>query len=240
MNPAGMVMGPWWSPTDRSLDMLAVRYVFLPRGHLQPQSVLHSWGLLWAIEDLPINLGSGCGIKKPDAVKFHVKKQFPIRAIGIVSTLACSTDIQEGEEILKLSISNEYGDIDYKNLYAGKDTSEWAYDCDDVAPFMRHSRASIFDSFPIKNCQGHRYITIVDLEKDMKIKYIELQWSKTVGEIRIDKISLLDVSNQQSYPITPVEIALGDITRWRFVEEISGQRFMRTFRPCLVRGWSRS
>jgi hypothetical protein len=236
MNQVGVVLGRWWSPTDLSLDLLAVRYVFFPRTHLQSQSVLHSWGLAWAEEDLQLNLGSGCGVERPDAVKLHVTQQFPIRAIGIVSMLACSTRIRQGEEILKLSIINESSDIDHKYIYAGKDTSEMAYECDDVAPLMLHSKANIFNSILLNNCQGHRYVTIVTLERDMKIEYIELQRSNTNGEIRIDKISLLDSSNQQSYPIIPVELALGDTTRWRFVEEIGGTKVYENLRA-MPRAW---
>ena len=220
MTADGIPVGSWMSTSDRSLDVLAVRYVFLSNHNLERQEVLHRNGLTWTVEDLPIILGSGCGTERPTSIKFNLENSLPITGIGIVSALNCSTDILEGEIIANIFLSDSVNSLENKKIYAGKDTSELAYDCEDVFPLKNHSRSSIFDSFPIINCEVHRYLAIIKLEKSMKVKEMGIQWLSSVGTMTIHKMSLLNAASQESYPISSSEISLGDISRWRYVEKI--------------------
>jgi hypothetical protein len=122
-------------------------------------------------------------------------------------------------------------------MRAGRDTSEWAYECSDVLPNMQHRKAPIFESFPtesgsLQSCQGHDYVSILPLEKLSDLKTIKLEWVSSSGAIGIKKISLIDAETQPSYPIT----TLSDATRWNHIEDINTTSVYENLRA-MPRSW---
>lgn len=236
MAPHGAVSGDWASEGNRSLDVMAIRYIFLPRGDIKP---LH--GFNWATDDLPVALGSGCGEQQPDSAKFNFPKPVTATKIGVVSAMACSTGVPNNAEVLRILVTDASGKVRTLNLYAGRDTSEWAYDREDVLPHVKHGRATIFESFPVvegskKHYQGHKYIAVLPLDKLDKIKCIELKWVGPSGAIGIKKLSLLDEKTGQSYPVMAAGSGLSDTTRWRHVEDIGEASIYENLRA-MPRAW---
>lgn len=233
MAPNGAVSGDWGNSNNRSLDLMAIRYVFMPI--MKPWKQLH--GFDWAKEDLSISLGSGCGISQPDSVKFSLHKPVPATAIGVISSMACSTGVPDKAEVLHVVVTDVSGNIQTVPLHAGRDTSEWAYDCEDVLPLMKHGRASIFESFPVvresnKPCEGHKYIATLRLNNMSKIKEIELKWVYPLGAIGVQKISLLNEMTGKSHFVTSV-----DNPQWRYVEDIRGETAVYENLRAMPRAW---
>jgi hypothetical protein len=110
------------------------------------------------------------------------------------------------------------GNVEVRDLVAGQDTSEWAYDCEHVKPFIQHRRASIFSSFAAqqegKPCDGHFYLTRFDLSGMKKIKSIEFKWIAGSGSIAIQKLSLINHLSGSSTPVAATEKFEG----WRLTE----------------------
>jgi hypothetical protein len=122
-------------------------------------------------------------------------------------------------------VQDATGKVVTKSLHAGRDTAEWAYECSDVLPQMQHNKASIFTSslhqrpdYP--DCQIHQYLSVLALGQINNVEDIDLKWVGSSGAINIQKISLIDESIGQSYPITNTDSSLADTTRWKQVEEI--------------------
>ncbi len=224
MSNDGLVADTWTRAGNRSLDILAIRYLFLSHRNLRPPS-LHKGGLLWTADDLSLSLGSGCAIPQPEVITLDLPTPLAATAIGMVTSLGCSTTVPDEATVLQIAVADTRGTVHRQQVLAGRDTSEWAYDCEDVLPQMQHRRATIFESFlnerqSFKLCEGHRYLTVRPLEGIMNVKSIELQWVGPTGAIGIQKISLLDERNGRSSPLSAVSLAVEDGARWRHVEDI--------------------
>lgn len=226
MTTGGWIVADTWPfASDRSLDLLATRYALLSRQGLKARSVIEKQGFTWAAEGLGITLGPGCAGSQPDSFQFSLPHPSRTSIIGIVSALGCSTNISEGAPVVDVAVSDEHGHVVTKRILAGKDTSEWAYDCEDVLPVMRHRRATIFDSFAVRrnsfrDCEGHSYLALIDLGEVKNMKGLEFRWMGTAGAFMMVRLSLLDGQHGNSYPISPIEALLGDAARWRAVDEI--------------------
>ncbi|QLE59475.1 YfhO family protein [Nostoc sp. TCL26-01] len=226
MGAAGDVSGTWASPSDRSLDIMSIKYVFTPKD-LSPISNIK--GINWSTENLTTSLGSGCNTQQSDSVQFPISSANSIpnaNAIGIVSSLACSTGIVNNSKVLNVRVTDSNGRVVTKSLYAGQDTSEWAYDCSDVVSLMQHKRASIFESFTVekdglKKCDGHKYISILPIDEMDNIKSLEIDWVGTSGAINIHKISLINSKIQKSYPLTENLNFLNDHRHWHHIENVN-------------------
>jgi len=233
MNPAGQVQGNWVSRYNNSLDILSIRYVFLPKSSTLP----YANGVSWSQENLSLSLGSDCGVVQPNSVDFKVPDYIPANAIGIVSSLGCAAQIPDNTEVLRIEVRDTNGKSMTQSLRAGRDTSEWAYDCTDVRPQMQHRKAQIFGSFPVvresfPTCEGHHYVSILPLNPLNDVKSISLKWISPSGSISLQKISIIDNTTNQSYPITE----LSNTARWHHVENINQTMVSENLRA-MPRAW---
>ncbi|HVS82611.1 MAG TPA: hypothetical protein VHE60_12845 [Pyrinomonadaceae bacterium] len=160
----------------------------------------------WLNDDMQFWLGHDCNQPANDSAMLTVPNPFKSTAVGIVSRLACSSQIPDGTEVVRLQISGGDGSTQVRSLLAGRDTSEWAYDCDAVKPHMKHKRASIFRNYPAnfdEPCYGHLYVTIVPLDGARDIRSIHFEWVGGPGTIIIEKLTLIDEVTHNSYPMDP-------------------------------------
>ncbi|HEY9606192.1 MAG TPA: hypothetical protein V6C85_31590, partial [Allocoleopsis sp.] len=102
MTAAGVVEGNWAHQDNRSLDIMSIRYVFMPK----PATVPDQRGVLWSPEDMNKSLGAGCGIEQPNSVNFQVPAGTNANAIGIVSSLTCSGDVPNNAEVLRILVTD--------------------------------------------------------------------------------------------------------------------------------------
>lgn len=206
----------WKNREDQSLNLAAVRYVFAPRA----EPLRDARGILWDALNMDIWLGSGCDHPPRASIKFNLPTPLRATTVDIVSRLACAPPVAEGEEVLRVLITDSAGIVQTKTMLAGRDTAEWAYDCRTVTPQMKHGRAPIYSSFPAKMsdepCEGHFYLATLPLDGLKDVSRIELQWVGRSGSITIEKVSLIDELNKSSAPVTS---STQDDSRWRFLEE---------------------
>lgn len=234
MNEIGEVSGPLWRDLDdSSLNLMAVRYIFLPSDPLTKDDR----GVSWFTGDMLFWLGSDCNERTHDALKVTLPAPVTSTAVGIVSRLACASQIPDGTEVARLRLTDTDGNVASRSLLVGRDSSEWAYDCDKVKPQMKHHRARIFSSYPSRMydqpCEGHLYVAEFDLGGAIEIKSIELEPAGGSGAIVVEKLSLVNARNKQSFPIDP---ALFDSQAWRFVEDTKESRVYENLRT-LPRAW---
>ncbi len=223
MPPWGGVTGNWSSLHNRNLDVMAIRYVFLPKNDTTLAPVIDPNGISWSKDDLTISLGTGCGPPQPSSVMINLPSPVSATSIGMVSSMACSTAIPDRSEVVRIVVTDIHEKTYSVSVQAGRDTSEWAYDCHDVLPLMKHRRAQVHQSFPVERGgrkeEGHRYAATLSLGKELEIKRIELQWVGPPAAIGIQKISLFDEKTGKSFPLSPVMGDLANPERWRHVED---------------------
>ena len=236
----GAIMGTWSSLHNQNLDVMAIRYVFLHRNDTILVPVTDPTGTSWSKGDLTLSLGSGCGPVQPSSVKINLPAPLRATSIGIVSSMACSTHILDETEVVRILLTDAQEKVHSFSMRAGRDTSEWAYDCQDVLPLMKHKRAQVFQSFPIvrksQQEEGHRYVATLSIGKVLEIKTMELQWMGLLGAIGIQKISLFNENTGRSYPLTTTMSDLANPARWRHVEDMGEVSVYENLRA-MPRAW---
>jgi hypothetical protein len=129
--------------------------------------------------------------------------------------------------VVRMLLTDENDNILPLIIRAGRDTSEWAFDCSEVGPKVKHLRAAVFESFSVQLkselFDGHQFVAHKPLSKPFTVKTIALNWiGEPGGGIGIQKITLVDKESGLSYPISAKHIDLADATHWRSIENIGG------------------
>ena len=229
-----------FSPSNRALDLLAGKYIFVHNARLTPQSGVPQNGIRWSEEDLDLSLGSGCGSRQPAGAGFTLPQPFHATSIGIVSSMVCATDVSDGAGVVRILVTDLTGSRQILTLRAGRDTSEWAFDRSDVRPIVNHARATLFKSYQIsdgnKSYKGHRYVGVLALDKPMRVGEIQLQWIGSSGAIGIQKISLLNNETGKGYPVTALKSYLANTRIWRRVEDLRDAGVYENLRA-MPRAW---
>ena len=211
----------WQDENNQSFGLMSVRYVFLPR----VEGTRDADGVLWESSQMSSWLGGGCDQPQSSDISFELGAPLRTTTLGIVSRLACSTGVPDGTEVVRISLTGADGTIETVKMLAGRDTSEWAYDCATVTPQMKHGRAPIYSNFPAemnsKPCEGHFYVTKLRLERPSEIRRVELHWAGGSEAISIEKLTLIDDLTHTSQPINPLSIK-GN--RWRLIESTEQSR----------------
>lgn len=223
----------WKNANNQSLNVLAVRYVLLSR--TGPAQTVH--GVLWNTENMGAWLGGGCDQPQNKSITFNLSTPVRATTLGIVSRLACSVGVPEGAEVVGVSLTGTDGSVQTQSLLAGRDTSEWAYDCRTVKTEMKHKQASVYSSFPsemnAEPCEGHFYVTMLDLNGVKDIRSVELRWMGNSEAISIEKVTLIDKLANTSEPINSLS---ANSDRWGFVGE-EGQAHVYENLDAMPRAW---
>jgi hypothetical protein len=193
----------------------------------------------WFKGETEISLGSGCNIPNPSSAKIDVPTPHNATKIGIVSLLGCSTEIADGEEVLRILVTDVKGASQTLSLRAGLDTSEWAHDCGDVLPHIKHGRAPLFRSFTVdrsgSSCEGHEYLSLLPLKTE-PVRSLEFQWTGRSGTISIKRISLIDERAGLSLPVGAPAGSIEDAASWRHLEDIGETSVYENLRA-MPRAW---
>jgi hypothetical protein len=222
----------WKEFSNQSLDLAAVRYVTLP--HAAP--LKDSQGILWNPENIDFWLGGGCDVPQNKSIKFEFNQPIQATTVGIVSRLACSMSIPDGTEVLRVSVTDADGNNEIQSLLAGRDTSEWAFDCRTIKPLVKHRLAKVFSSFQARMnsepCQGHSYVAMLPLSKVRNIKRFDLVWTGHTEALSLEKLTFVDGAAQKSTPVDPLPV----FSQWRLVRETEDARVYENPRA-LPRAW---
>jgi hypothetical protein len=224
MPPHGSLDESWRDPANLSLDLMAARYLIVPPHEIEPPTTIDERGVRWAASDFNVQLGAGCEPKNPNDFKLDLPTPQRATQIGLVSALACSVSLADAQAFATLTLTDVNERMINLPLAAGRESSEWAYDCADVRPTLRQGRAPVFRSYPVVRgavkCEGHDYAALLPVGGLAAIKRIELHWTAPAGTLAVKKITLLDEAAHTSTPINPIAGSLDDATRWRRVGEI--------------------
>jgi hypothetical protein len=237
----GEITGHWYRPEDRTFDIIATSLVSVPMSAFRPLST-RDQRISWPVEDVGIWLGAECGTKRAqDSSRLGVPEPVKATALGVVSFIGCGPAIPDNTEVVSVVITDEQGGTHRHGIRAGRDTSEWALDCADVLPDMRHRRAPVFLSFPVSRegagpCPGHWYVSTLGFEREIDVRALELAWTGQRAGISIQKLTLYNNNSGLSYPVSELPGFLSDASRWRLDQEIGGTRVYENVRA-MPRVW---
>lgn len=247
MQPYGAVDDSWSADSNRGLDVAAVRYVLIPRDDAgqSPTAATIAAAQTPASNALNLVLGEGCGAARKD-IRITLPASASATRLRITSALACSETVTDGAPVLNVTLRDAAGNSTTQQLAAGRDTSEWAYDCADVRPRVRHARASVESTYattrPPAPCVGHDYASELPLLPAAResgatpqfdassIRSVELRWAGGTGSIAIKSLTLLDEQSGHGRAVSSGEVALGDESRWRLVAEAGAARVYENLR----------
>ena len=147
-------------------------------------------------------IGDGCNEAARKKATVTIPKAIRANAVVIVSRLACSTLIPEGTEVLRVSFFGGDGESESVTMVAGRDSSEWSYDCPATRTAVRHNRAQVFDSFAAglggQTCEGHRYLATLRLKELIDVKDVKFEWLAGQGALILERVSLKDETTGES------------------------------------------
>jgi hypothetical protein len=138
--------------------------------------------------------------------------------LAIISTMSNSTHLPDHSPIVRVRLHDKNGGVIEREVQAGRDTSEWAYDHPDVRPFIKHQRARIAESLDANGVKAHRYLGRLTFER-AEIERIEFDCLRADANLLIVRASLYDAPTTTSFPLTLLNLPAA---RWRKLER-SGQ-----------------
>lgn len=152
-------------------------------------------------------IGSGCGEAATTGATVLPPQPVRANALVIVSRLACATPIVEGAEVLRVRALDSDGQTQALSMVAGRDTSEWSYDCKTTNMTVKHRRAQVFSSYSAgldnQPCEGHRYVATLRFNKLVNVKEMQFEWVGGQAAIILDKVTLTDETTGNSYWLEP-------------------------------------
>jgi hypothetical protein len=216
----------WRDPAHRGPDVLAARYLLLPRDAPATFTTDRDPGLRWAAQDFGVTVGRGCDASAPQSFAIELPRPVAADAVALVSALACSVAVADDTEVARLTLTDVGGRTAALSIAAGRDTAEWAHDCADVRPHVRHRRAEVFSSREVEReggvrCESLDYVARLPAPAGLKeIKKIELTSANAPAALALKKLTLADSRAATSAPLSPPPGAALDPARWRPVGEI--------------------
>jgi len=241
MTNDGGVAASWHETTNASLDLLAVRYAFVP-GETDAATAAaavtayrtDTGGRVWASADLGLVLGAGCNAPNPETTAFTLPTPAHATGVALVTALACSIEVADATPLLRITVHAPDGTSRTQLLLrAGEHTSEWAHDCDDVRPRIKHGRAPVYESRPATRgaiqCTGHSYLAFLPFERPGEVASVRLEWLDAGGALEVKRISLLDATSGRTTPLQSSS-RLPDEGKWRHVEDVAGVKVYENLR----------
>jgi hypothetical protein len=131
--------------------------------------------------------------------------------LAVISGLGHAPGIANGAPILRIAIHAKDGRQIERQLLAGRDTSEWAFDQPGMQATIKHGRAPIAESFPAPNFSGHHYLARLVFDR-AEIERIEMQYEAGEAELLVSRLSLYDAETKRSQPLDAMALPP---ERWR-------------------------
>jgi hypothetical protein len=189
---------------DQGLNLLNAKYLLYERGG-RPD---HKYdGIGFGQLEMSLEL-------KPGAQAQVTPNGVTATELAIVSMLGNSTHLTEGTTVVQVRLHLKDGQIVEREIQAGRDTSEWAYDRPDVKAVIKHQRARIAENFDAEGFQAHRYLGRLAFERAEVVR-IEFNYVCPDASLYIARSSLYDATTGVSPPLD--RLALPP-ERWRKLE----------------------
>lgn len=221
---------PVFSPAHQGLDLLNVKYLLRERGlplDEKREPVLNH-------EDIPFSLSAGQTQLAPGQPASWDAYDTQADTLALVTTMTNAGLIPDETPVARLALHTRSGLIIERELRAGRDTAEWAYDRPDVRASAQHRRAPVIESFPAEASAfaGHRYLARLTFDR-AEITNVELTYLLTQAELLIVRATLFDSVTKLALALDRPPLAP---ERWRLLENFGAVDLYENLRA-LPRAW---
>jgi len=175
---------------DQGLNLLNAKYLLYERGG-RPDYKYDGIGFGQLELNLPLKPGAQAEIT-PNGVT--------ATELAIVSMLGNSTHLAEGTPVAQVRLHLKDHRIVEREIQAGRDTAEWAYDRADVRAAIKHQRARIAENFDAEGFQAHRYLGRLSFDRAEVVR-IEFNYVSADATLYIARASLYDATTGVSTPL---------------------------------------
>ena len=117
-----------------------------------------------------------------------------------MSTLTNSGGIADNSPVMSVKLHTKDGRVVERNVLAGRDTSEWAYDRADVSSTIKHARAQVAESWDVEGFKAHRYIARMTFDR-AQIDYIQFDNLRNEAGVVIARVTLPDSETGRAPPL---------------------------------------
>ncbi|MGE0131034.1 MAG: YfhO family protein [Blastocatellales bacterium] len=176
--------------------------------------------------DPPMSLLLGPGVKA------RINMQAKATELVVISAMGASDAVANGTPVVKFRIHTAGGGVIEKELLAGRDTSEWAYDREDVKAAVKHDRARVIETWDAAGFQGHRYIARLPFDR-ADVTNIEVEYLLRDADITISRASLYDGGTKSSHPLNNLNLPA---ERWREAASFGSVRIYENLKA-MPRAW---
>ncbi|MBL8187147.1 MAG: YfhO family protein, partial [Acidobacteria bacterium] len=181
------------SPNWRVLDLLNVRH--LVELNVPVTDAFTKDGIKFAVAEAKAELPA-----KTSRIFSGSSK--PVDSLSLVTTLANSPHVEQGRAIGRFLIHTADGRIIEREVKAGIDSAEWAYERAEVKATIRHSRPAVYDSQPVdaqNSFQALRFQTKFDLGEKVLVDRVEVKNVDDLASLIIWKATLYDSAGNEAY-----------------------------------------
>ena len=262
MNGYGIAEDPRaFGLSDYGLDLLNVKYLLLERRGPQPTTpamVLRN--IPASVDRAPDCKNLNCydyfgfsGGKEP-AFLIHDGIRFSYTGLGVssaerpraeleaggywatdlalVSNLGNSIHLGDGTVVARIKFHTDQGTVIERELLAGRDTAEWAYDRADVRDGAKHRRATVAEDFEAEGFRAHLYLARLSFERS-RVTRVEIEFPRQDAQVLIARASLFDSETQTSLMLNQLRLPP---ERWRLLERFGAIEIYENLRS-LPRAW---
>lgn len=239
------------SDQDRGFDLMSTKYLLSQKLLMTEETNANfqasigqgnNNGAFSPTDFVPFVLGAPSSESKiiTPLVSIELPKETPQTAtIALETSLSNSVGVRDNSVVMNLRVIDFNGTIEDHSLLAGRDTAEQAFDCPDVKPLMKHSRAKVSESTTVSRnsgtCESHMYTSTVKLDEPRNVKQLQLQLKSPATTLAIRRISFLAPKSGLSSPVKDIQ-PIVKMTKWRELERL-GSGAMYENKNALPRTW---
>lgn len=129
--------------------------------------------------------------------------------IALLTNLSWTVEVADGTPVARVRLQLENGKSFDFDLLAGKHTSEWAHDRQDIVGRIKHARAPVGTSYEVEdpqgNYQGHTYVASLKLPRRAVITGGEIEIMRPAQApqlmLYVKSLSLIDAANGKVFPL---------------------------------------
>jgi len=197
----------------QGFDLLNVKYLLRERrGALEPGAGMTIEGLRFGRTPLHLTLRPGSRLDNSPG-------EVTATELDVVSLMSGSTHVADGTPVVSIKLHTREGRVIERELQAGRDTSEWAWERADVRGSIKHQRAQVAESWSAAIAgsdsagafQGHLYLARPPFDRAV-IDSIEYEYLLPDAELQIVRASLQDAATGAFTPLDDLPLPA---ERWR-------------------------
>jgi hypothetical protein len=213
-----------FASAHQGLNLLNAKYLLTERASASSAEKLMIEDISFNAEPIGLQLGPG--------THTQIQTNATATELAIISAMGRSDHLATGTPILRVKLHTADGQLIQREIQAGRDTSEWAYDRPDVTANAKHTRAPIAETWDADGFKGHRYLARLSFDR-AQITSVDFEYVPLEADITIARASLFDAESKTSQPLDSLNLPAD---RWREAAQFGEVRIFENLKA-MPRAW---